>query len=287
MDGVQEGDGLDGRIWRVKPLIGTAMNHSFDVSVACELGIFPAVVFNSIGFWVRENAIRGTNYHDGRHWVFNSVAQWSEFFPYATRKQVENALASLRQSGYVETGDYNEDRRVRTLWYTLTPKGHSVFGTEIPSGLGGCISSQEEMHFPSGGNDSINDGSITDINPINKTVTSGQIPEQRGIEKPRKQSKPKKKKAQEFVPPTPEEVEAHARSKGYEIDGKYFCEWYEAAGWRTKSGTKMTNWKQAVIGWCHRNNSYKGGRGQNGHGPRGGSAADFGKWDRTAEAHVL
>lgn len=110
--------------------------------------------------------------------------------------------------------------------------------------------------------------------PENVAMEQLSLPMTAASENPTKKKKASKR--QEFVPPTPEEVEAYAKTKGYEVDGKYFCDWYEAADWRTKDGTKMTSWKQAVIGWGRRNKNgnYKGGRRRDGDRPAGGGVAD-------------
>ena len=48
-----------------------------------------------------------------------------------------------------------------------------------------------------------------------------------------------------FRKPSPQEVSQFARTKGYEVDGDYFCSYYESVGW--KVGRKaMKSWKGAV-----------------------------------------
>lgn len=68
--------------------------------------------------------------------------------------------------------------------------------------------------------------------------------DKKDLPKPRR--KPQKK---EFIPPTVAMVEEYARSIGYEIDARYFCDYYTANGWHIASGRKMTNWKQTVQTW--------------------------------------
>lgn len=103
------------------------MNHSFNVSLACDLGVLAATIFNSIGFWVDHNRANGKNFHDGRYWTYNTVSAWAEQFPYASKKQVYTALRKLCDSEYVTTGNYNQNPYDRTLWYSLTAKGEAVF----------------------------------------------------------------------------------------------------------------------------------------------------------------
>lgn len=103
------------------------MNHSFNVEVAKDVGVLAATMFNNIGFWVDNNKANGRNLHDGKYWTYNSIRAFAEQFPYATESQISGALRKLREAGYLETGQYCEDQRDRSLWYTLSPRGHEIF----------------------------------------------------------------------------------------------------------------------------------------------------------------
>jgi len=78
---------------------------------------------------------------------------------------------------------------------------------------------------------------------------------------------PKQELVQEDIPmsttrfkkPTAKEVAQYAREKGYELDAKYFCSYYESVGW--KVGKKpMKSWKGAVHTFI-RNQLNWGGKG--------------------------
>lgn len=131
------------------------MDHSFNVEVAMVAGILPATIFNSIGYWMKTNEANGHNCINGKVWTYNTVEAWARLFPYATKKQVEKALAKLREAGLVETDCFNEDRRDRSLWYTLSPVGQAIFDGLSVEGAGECISPNGEMEFPKRGNDYI------------------------------------------------------------------------------------------------------------------------------------
>lgn len=105
----------------------SALAHQFNVGVACETDVMSATMFNLIGFWVDTNRANGRHGHDGRHWTRNTIEAWCEYMPYATPRQIERALKELRDKGFVDAMNYNDDRRDRTLWYTLTDKGWSYF----------------------------------------------------------------------------------------------------------------------------------------------------------------
>lgn len=102
------------------------MQHSFDVSVATELGIPEAILLNNLWFWIKRNEANEQGFHDGRYWTYNTVKAFLTLFPYLTEKQIRTALNHLKKQGMILTGNYNENKYDRTLWYTLTDKGISL-----------------------------------------------------------------------------------------------------------------------------------------------------------------
>ena len=55
-----------------------------------------------------------------------------------------------------------------------------------------------------------------------------------------------KKQIIRFKPPTPEEVEAYAKSIGLKIDGKTFISYYADNNWCNSQGKKVRNWKTTL-----------------------------------------
>lgn len=99
------------------------MVHSFDVYIAKKYGVGAAVILHHIAFWVQKNESNGTNYHDGEYWTYNSYKAFSDIFPYLSEKQIKAAIKKLKDAELIKIGDYNDDRFVRPLWYTLTETG--------------------------------------------------------------------------------------------------------------------------------------------------------------------
>ena len=105
------------------------MEHHFNVEIAKEYGILEAIILNNFQHWIEKNRANGTNYHDGFYWTYNSTRAFSELFPYASQKQIRKALQHLISEGIVQTGNYNKTPYDRTLWYSFTEKGNSIFQT--------------------------------------------------------------------------------------------------------------------------------------------------------------
>lgn len=100
--------------------------HYFDVKIAEKYGINCAILLQNIWHWVRKNESNGENFYDGNYWTYNSARAFSKMFPYMSAKQINTALAKLRDEGIIETGNYNKVKYDRTLWYSVTEKGKSI-----------------------------------------------------------------------------------------------------------------------------------------------------------------
>ncbi len=57
------------------------------------------------------------------------------------------------------------------------------------------------------------------------------------------------KQSKKFIPPTEKEVIDHCLKENLNVDAFKFIKHYEAADWKIKGGTKMKNWKQALVRW--------------------------------------
>jgi len=79
------------------------------------------------------------------------------------------------------------------------------------------------------------------INNINKEIIIG---------KPAKV----KKKVTKFIKPTIEEISDYVKHKKYyNIDAKYFYDYYEDNDWKKNNRQKIKNWKLTIDGWARRN----------------------------------
>lgn len=93
-----------------------------------QYGLEEAIFLDSIVFWYRENRANNRNYQDGRWWTFNSVRAFADLFPYWSSKQLRRIIASCRDKGALLDGNYNEDQRDRTMWYTPSDALLTLYG---------------------------------------------------------------------------------------------------------------------------------------------------------------
>ena len=99
--------------------IPIAKIHSYNVSVAVDVGINAAVLFYNICYWVDGNRANGRNFVDGEHWTYNTVSAFKTLFPEMSYEQIRNALKKLEDNGYIKSAFLSKDPLDRTKWYTL------------------------------------------------------------------------------------------------------------------------------------------------------------------------
>ncbi len=109
------------------------MNHSFNVEIAKEYGLYEAIIQENMFFWITKNVANGQNYIDGHYWTYNSVKAFDKLFPYMSNATIRRVLQSLEKSGLIITGNYNKAAYDRTKWYALTDKAFSLFGFQPPA----------------------------------------------------------------------------------------------------------------------------------------------------------
>ena len=208
-----------------------ARTHFFDIKVAELYGVNCAVILENIYYWIEHNKANGTNFHDGRFWTFNSTKAFKELFPYLSKKQIETALNKLRDAGILVTGNYNQLKYDRTLWYAITEKGYSIL-----------LRGEMEMTAVENGND-------TEVTPIPNINTNTKPPKNTDI----------------FIPPTLEEIEDYCRLRGNKVDAKKFYDYFTAGNWTDAKGNKVKNWKQKLITWeAYSNETTRGNTSNNG-----------------------
>ena len=106
------------------------MKHIFDTKVAELYGMAEAAILENFNFWILHNKANNTNYHDGYYWTYNSTKALNELFPYLSVGQIRRAIDHLKKEGVIITGNYNNLKMDRKLWYAITEKGQALFDNE-------------------------------------------------------------------------------------------------------------------------------------------------------------
>lgn len=113
--------------------------------VAIRYGLEEAIFLDSIVFWYKENRANNRNHYDGRFWTYNSVKAFDELFPWWSSKQIRRIINSCKDQGTILVGNYNEDPRDRTVWYSPCDELLALYGLGEE---GNCIRPFGQMQFP-------------------------------------------------------------------------------------------------------------------------------------------
>ncbi len=116
--------------------------------VAARYGFEEAVFLDSIMYWYRINRANNRNFQDGRWWTYNSIKAFEEIFPWWSAKQIRRIAASCREQGALIAGEFNKDRRDRSLWYTPGEELIALYTYDAGSGF--CTRPNGQMHEPGG-----------------------------------------------------------------------------------------------------------------------------------------
>lgn len=84
-------------------------------SLAVKIGLNEALFIQQLHYWVD----RSKNIIDGRQWVYNTMADWSNQFPFWSQKTLSRTISNLEKKKLVISGNYNQKGYDRTKWYTI------------------------------------------------------------------------------------------------------------------------------------------------------------------------
>ena len=98
--------------------------HFFNPELAECYGVPEAIMLNHLVYWISTNAMKGSNYYDGRYWTFNSIHNFTAYFPYWSENQISRVLKSLTDKKVLITGVYNKHSYDRTKWYAFHDEKH-------------------------------------------------------------------------------------------------------------------------------------------------------------------
>lgn len=141
--------------------------------VAERYGFEEAVFLDSIVYWYRTNRANNRNYRDGRWWTYNSIKAFEEIFPWWSGKQIRRIANSCREQGALIAGEYNEDRRDRSLWYSPGDELLALYGL---AETGNCICLSGQMQTPKEADGLARMGECNIRKPCSNHVETDMIP---------------------------------------------------------------------------------------------------------------
>lgn len=88
------------------------------MDLAVKYGTDAAILLHNIVYWTLKNQSEGRHFHEGRYWMQASLNGLATLYPLWSAPQIKRMTAKLRDAGVLLVGDFNEDRMVRTNWYS-------------------------------------------------------------------------------------------------------------------------------------------------------------------------
>lgn len=95
---------------KVKPLV-------ISPELAQRIGLNEAIVLQQICYWL-EDTTSGVE-HAGRRWVYNTIEEWTNQFPFWSEKTVKRALTSLKAHGLIYVEQLKKTQHDRTNFYAI------------------------------------------------------------------------------------------------------------------------------------------------------------------------
>lgn len=86
-------------------------------SLAKAIGLNEAIVLQQIHYWLQGN--KSGKEIEGVRWIYNSLAEWKEQFPFWSESTIYRALQSLEEKKLIQIGEFNQRKYDRTKWYTI------------------------------------------------------------------------------------------------------------------------------------------------------------------------
>lgn len=84
-------------------------------SLACEIGLNESIILQQLHYWLQKSKKVINNYK----WVYNSMPQWCDQFPFWSEKTIKRTMQSLRESGIVVAEHLSDNTRDRSLFYRI------------------------------------------------------------------------------------------------------------------------------------------------------------------------
>lgn len=144
---------------------------SAESHVAAAYGLEEAIFLHALMFWYRTNRGDDRNYRDGRWWTYNSVKAFEAVFPWWNAGQIRRIVARCREKGALLVGDYNQDRRDRTAWYTPSDELLELYGENE-----NCICRKQQMQSPKSSNSAAENGKCYIRKPCSNHVVTDMDP---------------------------------------------------------------------------------------------------------------
>ncbi|HHR5900638.1 TPA: hypothetical protein ACS7XC_001541 [Providencia alcalifaciens] len=96
--------------------------------LAVRLGLSEALLLQQVQYWLSETA-SGIE-HKGRRWIYNTIEEWREQFPYLSESTIKRAFTNLKKLGVLSIEQINKHNHDRTNYYSINYE-HTLLSDEV------------------------------------------------------------------------------------------------------------------------------------------------------------
>ena len=213
-----------------------------DRELAAVIGLNEAIILQQMQYWIKKSEHR----FDNKIWIYNSVSQWKEQFPFWSESTINRTIRNLEEKGLLFTGNYNRDRRDRTKWY-------SINYLQLDNIMKNAFSQNDECNLSNCDNAISQDDLMQDVNltkPLPKITTKTTTEITTNIIA----DKPQQKKRACQIPDDFEPTDHHrdiAVNENINLDNEFV----KFRDYCLANGKKYIDWDAAFNNWLR--NSYK------------------------------
>ncbi len=109
-------------------------------SLATAIGLNEAIFVQQVHYWL----LGSTHEHEGRYWIYNTIDEWHNQFPFWGTRTIRRVIDTLRASGVLLVANHNENPAIRTLWYSID---YAILDDQIPfAEIGKSCGQSGHMH---------------------------------------------------------------------------------------------------------------------------------------------
>ncbi|MCM1233976.1 MAG: hypothetical protein NC489_28040 [Ruminococcus flavefaciens] len=126
------------------------------MDLATRYGTDAAVFLHNIVYWTLKNKAEDRHFYEGRWWMNASLRGLAALYPLWSAPQIKRMIAKLRDNGALLVGDFNEDRMVRTNWYSPSDEILALYEAGIGGPAMGRNRKMQETESSGGGTKSEN-----------------------------------------------------------------------------------------------------------------------------------
>lgn len=103
-------------------------------SLAKRIGLNKSIVIQQMHYWL----IRSDHVFEGKRWIYNSVTDWLEQFPFWSRSTLTRIIDDLEADNLLFVGNFNKIAMDRTKWYSINYDDERLFS---------AFSQNEQIHL--------------------------------------------------------------------------------------------------------------------------------------------